>query len=169
MSILTTAALEGLRHKELRAFSVQYHPEHAPGPHDAEYLFGRFIDLMETSQGGPWSFFRKLRPRIPVSCHAQTYQTIPQNLIIGPRVPHSFNPGQGPWGSYELIPGAPRRGQGPLQRGSSGILAGAMSLISKLRLPSLTAKSDDTGSPEKNLGLLGTVVDTLILFGRPRT
>jgi carbamoyl-phosphate synthase small subunit len=47
---LNDGSLEGLRHKELRAFSVQYHPEHAPGPHDAEYLFGRFIDLMETSQ-----------------------------------------------------------------------------------------------------------------------
>jgi carbamoyl-phosphate synthase small subunit len=28
------------------AFSVQYHPEHAPGPFDSEYLFDRFLDLM---------------------------------------------------------------------------------------------------------------------------
>jgi carbamoyl-phosphate synthase small subunit len=34
----------------LRAFSVQYHPEAAAGPHDAAYLFDRFVDLMlETS------------------------------------------------------------------------------------------------------------------------
>ncbi len=37
---------EGLRARDLRAFSVQYHPEAAPGPHDAAYLFGQFVDLM---------------------------------------------------------------------------------------------------------------------------
>jgi len=44
---LNDNSLEGMRHTEFRAFSVQYHPEHAPGPHDAEYLFDRFIDLMK--------------------------------------------------------------------------------------------------------------------------
>ncbi|MDQ1511617.1 MAG: carbamoyl-phosphate synthase small subunit [Actinomycetota bacterium] len=38
--------LEGMRADDLRAFSVQYHPEAGPGPHDARYLFGEFIDLM---------------------------------------------------------------------------------------------------------------------------
>jgi carbamoyl-phosphate synthase small subunit len=38
---------EGLRYPALSAFSVQYHPEAAPGPHDAEYLFDEFIHLME--------------------------------------------------------------------------------------------------------------------------
>ena len=38
---------EGFRHKVLPAFSVQYHPEASPGPHDAAYLFPRFIKLME--------------------------------------------------------------------------------------------------------------------------
>ncbi len=38
---------EGLRHTKLPAFSVQYHPEASPGPHDAAYLFPRFIQLME--------------------------------------------------------------------------------------------------------------------------
>ena len=37
---------EGLTAHELRAFSVQYHPEAAPGPNDARYLFGRFADLL---------------------------------------------------------------------------------------------------------------------------
>nr|WP_320009945.1 glutamine-hydrolyzing carbamoyl-phosphate synthase small subunit [uncultured Desulfobulbus sp.] len=44
---LNDGSLEGMRHKEFPAFSVQYHPEYAPGPHDAEYLFDRFIQLME--------------------------------------------------------------------------------------------------------------------------
>lgn len=38
--------LEGMEHLEITAFSVQYHPEAAPGPHDATYLFDRFVDLM---------------------------------------------------------------------------------------------------------------------------
>ncbi len=43
---LNDQSCEGMRHKNYPAFSVQYHPEHAPGPHDARYLFDRFIDLM---------------------------------------------------------------------------------------------------------------------------
>lgn len=43
---LNDGSLEGMRHREYGSFSVQYHPEHAPGPHDAEYLFDRFIALM---------------------------------------------------------------------------------------------------------------------------
>ena len=37
----------------LLAFSVQYHPEAAAGPHDASYLFDRFVDLMASSRGEP--------------------------------------------------------------------------------------------------------------------
>ena len=38
---------EGISYPELRAFSVQYHPEAAPGPHDAAYLFDRFVEMMD--------------------------------------------------------------------------------------------------------------------------
>ena len=38
---------EGIQHKTLPAFSVQYHPEASPGPHDSRYLFQRFVDMME--------------------------------------------------------------------------------------------------------------------------
>ena len=38
---------EGLLHRRLPLFSVQYHPEASPGPHDANYLFARFVALME--------------------------------------------------------------------------------------------------------------------------
>jgi len=44
---LNDNTLEGMEHLELPAFSVQYHPEAAPGPHDADYLFERFCRLME--------------------------------------------------------------------------------------------------------------------------
>jgi carbamoyl-phosphate synthase small subunit len=43
---LNDGCVEGLRARDLRAFSVQYHPEAAPGPHDAAYLFGQFVELM---------------------------------------------------------------------------------------------------------------------------
>jgi carbamoyl-phosphate synthase small subunit len=44
---LNDGCVEGLRAEELKAFSVQYHPEAAPGPHDSNYLFDDFIHLME--------------------------------------------------------------------------------------------------------------------------
>jgi carbamoyl-phosphate synthase small subunit len=41
---------EGIRSKEKPAFSVQYHPEASPGPEDSHYLFGRFMEMIETSK-----------------------------------------------------------------------------------------------------------------------
>jgi carbamoyl-phosphate synthase small subunit len=52
---LNDDVVEGLELRDddgnLKAFSVQYHPEAAAGPHDAEYLFDRFADLMAKSPG----------------------------------------------------------------------------------------------------------------------
>ncbi len=47
---LNDGTVEGMRHRSLPAFSVQYHPEASPGPHDARYLFDRFIGLMEKNK-----------------------------------------------------------------------------------------------------------------------
>ena len=44
---LNDQTLEGLEHKTHPAFSVQYHPEASPGPHDAKYLFKKFIQMMK--------------------------------------------------------------------------------------------------------------------------
>jgi carbamoyl-phosphate synthase small subunit len=50
---LNDNTVAGLRHRTLPVFSVQYHPESAPGPHDSEYLFERFVDLMNVSEAAP--------------------------------------------------------------------------------------------------------------------
>jgi carbamoyl-phosphate synthase small subunit len=44
---LNDKTVEGMRHESLPVFSVQYHPEASPGPHDASYLFERFVGLMD--------------------------------------------------------------------------------------------------------------------------
>jgi carbamoyl-phosphate synthase small subunit len=44
---LNDNTLEGIAHRSLPVFSVQYHPEASPGPHDASYLFDRFLEMME--------------------------------------------------------------------------------------------------------------------------
>jgi carbamoyl-phosphate synthase small subunit len=47
---LNDKTVEGLRVPAQRAFSVQYHPEASPGPHDASYLFKRFLHLIDTGE-----------------------------------------------------------------------------------------------------------------------
>jgi len=48
---LNDGVVEGLRHLSANAFSVQYHPEAAPGPHDARYLFAEFSGAMAAGAG----------------------------------------------------------------------------------------------------------------------
>jgi carbamoyl-phosphate synthase small subunit len=47
---LNDQTVAGLKHKTLPLFSVQYHPEASPGPHDADYLFEKFVETMRSSQ-----------------------------------------------------------------------------------------------------------------------
>ena len=44
---LNDRTLEGIAHKTLPVFSVQYHPEASPGPHDSRYLFDDFLDNLQ--------------------------------------------------------------------------------------------------------------------------
>ncbi len=50
---LNDDTIEGIRVKNTKAFSVQYHPEASPGPHDARYLFDEFVQLMASSVAQP--------------------------------------------------------------------------------------------------------------------
>jgi len=47
---LNDQTVEGIRHCDLPIFSVQHHPEASPGPHDSQYLFGRFVEMMENNR-----------------------------------------------------------------------------------------------------------------------
>jgi carbamoyl-phosphate synthase small subunit len=49
---LNDNVVEGLRARDVPAFTVQYHPEAAAGPHDADYLFDRFVELVDGRQAG---------------------------------------------------------------------------------------------------------------------
>ena len=49
---LNDQSIEGMDHREYPIFSVQYHPEASPGPHDSRYLFDRFTKLMDESKAG---------------------------------------------------------------------------------------------------------------------
>ncbi|MBN1846652.1 MAG: glutamine-hydrolyzing carbamoyl-phosphate synthase small subunit [Sedimentisphaerales bacterium] len=48
---LNDQTCEGINHRHVPAFSVQFHPEAAAGPHDAKYMFGRFREMMEKNKG----------------------------------------------------------------------------------------------------------------------
>ncbi len=62
---LNDGTVEGMRHRRLPIFSVQYHPEASPGPQDAAYLFQRFVDLMAQERaktGAPVEATQEPRP-----------------------------------------------------------------------------------------------------------
>jgi carbamoyl-phosphate synthase small subunit len=50
---LNDNTIEGVAHRDLAAYSVQYHPEASAGPHDSHYLFMQFLEAMDAHQGAP--------------------------------------------------------------------------------------------------------------------
>ena len=48
---LNDGTVEGMEHRDLPVFSVQFHPEAAPGPTDSAYLFDKFMDMMKSYTG----------------------------------------------------------------------------------------------------------------------
>jgi carbamoyl-phosphate synthase small subunit len=48
---LNDGTVEGLRHRDLPIFSIQYHPEASPGPTDSAYFFREFVRMLEREEG----------------------------------------------------------------------------------------------------------------------
>jgi carbamoyl-phosphate synthase small subunit len=82
---LNDDVVEGLECLDVPAYSVQYHPEAAAGPHDAAYLFDRFIHLMERRGRGEDTSEERARPGAPTSAteSASDTRTGQQNKGVG--------------------------------------------------------------------------------------
>jgi carbamoyl-phosphate synthase large subunit len=134
---LNDGSVEGLRHRELPAFSVQYHPEGAPGPQDRAGVFDEFLRMCSSSRTGDGEAFAQTTLRGSPSRNELASRSVEplRELATPPRPPFAGDAG-GPTSSATSNGGSPAVADSPL-----GVQNGAGSPDASLLNPNVHKQS----------------------------